>query len=105
MGYRYNFEKLEVWSDARNFVKDVYAITHNFPDREKFGLSSQIQRAAISIASNIAEGVSGNSPREQIRFIEVAYGSLMEVYCQLYLAVDLSYISALDFEKNEIKCR
>lgn len=91
MGYRYSFEKLEVWSDARELVKTIYKTTENFPDKEKFGLSSQVQRAVVSIVSNIAEGVSRNSVKEQIRFIEVAYGSLMEVYCQLYVAVDLGY--------------
>ena len=92
MGYQYNFEKLEVWNDARHFVKAVYNITNNFPDNEKFGLSSQIQRASVSVVSNIAEGVSRNSVKEQIRFVEIAYGSLKEVYCQLYIAVDLGYL-------------
>ena len=104
MGYQYNFEKLEVWNDARHFVKAVYNITSHFPDKEKFGLSSQIQRASVSVVSNIAEGVSRNSVKEQIRFVEMAYGSLMEVYCQLYIAVDLGYIISELFEtiKTEI---
>lgn len=102
MEYRYSFEKLEVWSDARGLVKIIYKITDSFPDKEKFGLSSQIQRAVVSIVSNIAEGVSRNSVKEQIRFIEVAYGSLMEVYCQLYVAVDLGYITTEVFEKIKI---
>jgi four helix bundle protein len=104
MGYQYNFEKLEVWNDARHFVKAVYNITSHFPDKEKFGLSSQIQRASVSVVSNIAEGVSRNSVKEQIRFVEIAYGSLMEVYCQLYIAVDLGYIISELFEtiKTEI---
>ncbi len=104
MGYQYNFEKLEVWNDARHFVKAVYNITSHFPDKEKFGLSSQIQRASVSVVSNIAEGVSRNSVKEQIRFVEIAYGSLMEVYCQLYIAVDLGYLISELFEtiKTEI---
>ena len=104
MGYQYNFEKLEVWNDARHFVKAVYNITSHFPDKEKFGLSSQIQRASVSVVSNIAEGVSRNSAKEQIRFVEIAYGSLMEVYCQLYIAVDLGYLISELFEtiKTEI---
>lgn len=92
MGYKYSFEKLEVWADARVFVKEVYGITSTFPEKEKFGLCSQLQRAAVSIVSNIAEGISRNSEKEKIRFLEISYGSLMEVYCQLYIAVDLSYI-------------
>lgn len=104
MRYQYNFEKLEVWQDSRLFVKEIYFITESFPDKEKFGLCSQLQRAAVSIVSNIAEGVSRNSTKEQVRFIEVAYGSLMEVYCQLYISMDLFYITLEQFDniKKEI---
>jgi len=98
MGYQYNFEKLEVWQDARLFVKDIYSLTNSFPDKEKYGICTQMQRAAVSIVTNIAEGVSRNSTKEQIRFIEIAYGSLMEVYCQLYIAIDLNYLMSEQFE-------
>ncbi len=94
MEYRYSFEKLEVWSDARLFVTEVYNLTKLFPPEEKFGLSSQIQRAAVSVASNIAEGISRFSNKEKLRFIEIAYGSLMEVYCQACVAMDLNYINS-----------
>jgi four helix bundle protein len=90
--YKYAFEKLDVWSDARQFVKYIYSITKTFPDIERYGLCSQMQRAAVSIASNIAEGSSRLSDKEKIRFFEISYGSLMEVYCQLHLALDLEYI-------------
>ena len=93
MEYKYSFEKLEVWNDARNLVKMIYLHTNNFPERERFGLSSQMQRAVVSIVSNIAEGVSRNSVKEKIRFLELAYGSLMELYCQLYVSVDLDYLT------------
>ena len=93
MEYKYSFEKLEVWNDARNLVKMIYLQTNNFPERERFGLSSQMQRAVVSIVSNIAEGVSRNSVKEKIRFVELAYGSLMELYCQLYVSVDLDYLT------------
>lgn len=93
MEYKYSFEKLGVWKDARKFVSDVYRLTDKFPDKEKFGLCSQMQRASVSVVSNIAEGVSRNSLKEQKRFIEIAYGSLMEVYCQGCIAQDLSYIT------------
>lgn len=78
MEYKYSFEKLEVWNDARNLVKMIYLQTDNFPEKERFGLSSQMQRAAVSIVSNITEGVSRSSVKEKIRFLELAYGSLME---------------------------
>ncbi len=93
MEYKYSFEKLEVWNDARNLVKMIYLQTDNFPEKERFGLSSQMQRAAVSIVSNIAEGVSRSSVKEKIRFVELAYGSLMELYCQLYVSVDLDYLT------------
>ena len=93
MEYKYSFEKLEVWNDARNLLKMIYLQTNNFPERERFGLSSQMQRAVVSIVSNIAEGVSRNSVKEKIRFVELAYGSLMELYCQLYVSVDLDYLT------------
>jgi len=93
MDFVYSFEKLDVWQEARLLVKEIYLLTESFPNTEKYGLSNQIQRASVSIVSNIAEGVSRFSPKEQIRFIEVAYGSLTEVYCQLIIAMDLSYIN------------
>ena len=93
MEYKYSFEKLEVWNDARNLVKMIYLQTDNFPEKERFGLSSQMQRAAVSIVSNITEGVSRSSVKEKIRFVELAYGSLMELYCQLYVSVDLDYLT------------
>lgn len=97
MEYKYSFEKLEVWNDARNLVKMIYLHTNIFPERERFGLSSQMQRAVVSIVSNIAEGVSRNSVKEKIRFVELAYGSLMELYCQLYVSVDLDYLTPNTF--------
>ncbi len=91
--YKYAFERLEIWQDARVFVKMIYKMTKEFPSYETFGLRSQIQRAAISVPSNIAEGVSRSSNKEKIRFLEIAYSSLMEVYNQIYLSLDLEYIN------------
>ena len=88
----YGFEKLEVYNDARQYVKQIYLLTELFPDKERFGLCSQIQRASVSIVSNIAEGTSRASDKEKERFIEIAYGSLLETYCQLQIANDLNYI-------------
>lgn len=91
--YQYSFEKLEVWQNARVLVKIVYELVSKFPSKEMYGLSSQIQRAAVSVASNIAEGMGRNTEKEQVRFLEIAYGSLMETCCQLYLSLDLGYIT------------
>jgi len=98
MDFVYSFEKLNVWQEARTLVKEIYILTELFPITEKYGLSNQIQRASVSVVSNIAEGVSRFSPKEQIRFIEVAYGSLTEVYCQLIIAMDLKYIDEAKLE-------
>lgn len=94
MGYVYSFEKLDVWQEARVLVKAIYLLSDLFPAAEKYGLTNQIRRASVSVVSNIAEGVSRFSPKEQIRFVEIAYGSLMEIYCQLIVANDLSYINS-----------
>ncbi|MEM9327082.1 MAG: four helix bundle protein [Bacteroidota bacterium] len=90
----YSFERLEVWKKSRALVKHVYDTTRSFPEEEKFGLTSQIRRAAVSISSNIAEGSTRRSPRDQARFYEISFGSLIEVLNQLVLASDLEYVSA-----------
>ena len=97
--YLYSFEKLEVWQLSRKLVGIIYNLTDKFPTDEKFGITNQLRRAAISITSNIAEGTSRSSSKDQLRFIEIAYGSLMEVYTQLCIATDLSYISMEEIEK------
>ncbi|MDL2257467.1 four helix bundle protein [Bacteroidales bacterium OttesenSCG-928-I14] len=89
----YGFERLEVYQDARMYVKQIYLLTNSFPEREKFGLISQLQRAVLSIVSNIVEGTSRTSNKEKERFIEIAYGSLLESFCQLQVSVDLEYIN------------
>jgi len=96
----YSFEKLEVWQLARKLVGIIYKITDKFPAEERFGLTNQLRRAGVSIVSNIAEGSSRSSLKDQIRFIEIAYGSLMEVYTQLCISTDLSYVS--EEEINEV---
>ncbi|MCR5551384.1 MAG: four helix bundle protein [Bacteroidales bacterium] len=90
----YAFENLEVWKESRQLVLMIYRIQNTFPSFEKFGLGDQIRRAAVSVSSNIVEGNARYSTKEQIHFIEIAIGSLMEVYCQLILAFDLEYITA-----------
>ncbi len=102
MTHKYNFEKLEVWQDSRSLVKLVYSYTEKFPSKENYGLSLQMRRAAISVSSNIAEGMGRVSDKEQIHFLEISYGSLMETYCQLFLALDLGYISQENIEKAKL---
>lgn len=95
----YHFEKLEVWQQSRQVVVAVYKLLKKFPVEERFGLCEQMRRAAISVPSNIAEGISRIAVKETMHFLEIAYGSLMEVYCQLQIAVDLEYITEEDFEQ------
>lgn len=88
----YPFEKLAVWSETRHIAGTIYQLTSNFPKNEEFGLTSQLRRAAISVCSNIAEGSTRTSPKDQNRFYNIAYGSLIEVYTQIILSVDLGFI-------------
>ncbi len=97
----YAFEKLEVWQLSRKFVISVYKLISCFPCEEKYALCDQIRRAAVSVPSNIAEGSGRTHPKEQKHFIEIAYSSLMEVYCQLIIAIDLGYVTIEQI--NEIK--
>ena len=99
----YSFENLDVWKLSRELVVDVYKIQQSFPSIEKFGLGNQLRRAVISIPSNIAEGSSRHSAKEQIHFIDISTGSLMEVYCQLLLAFDLNYITSEQMETTSVK--
>lgn len=94
--YRFNFEKLEVWKSSIVFAKNVYGMVNKFPSEEKFGLSSQMKRAAISISSNIAEGSAKQSLKDQARYTEIAFGSLLELLNQFILAYELSFISIED---------
>ncbi len=93
IGIEYSFEKLNVWKEAKKLVVDVYHLLDTFPNFEKYALCDQIRRAIVSVPSNIAEGSGRKSLKEQIHFLEIAYGSLMEVYNQLLIAVDLTYIN------------
>ena len=90
---KFSFEKLDVWQLSRKLTITIYNISKQFPEEEKYGLTSQIRRAIISVSSNIAEGTSRQSGIEQARYTEIAYGSLLEVLNQLILASDLEYIS------------
>ena len=78
----FSFEKLEVWHEAIAFADTVYSITKTFPDDERFGLTNQMRRAAVSISSNITEGSSRSSRPDFARFIEIATGSVFEVVSQ-----------------------
>jgi four helix bundle protein len=94
---QFYFEKLEVWQNSRSFVKEIYTITTNFPDNEKFGLISQIRRASLSISANIAEGMSRKTDKDKARFISISFGSAIEAVNFLILANDLNMINEKDY--------
>lgn len=88
----FSFEKLDVWKDAKDFVVKIYQLTEVYPNDEKFGLISQIRRASLSVTNNISEGTSRWSSKEKIRFIEIAFSSLMEVLNCLIISKELNLI-------------
>ena len=94
----FNFEKLDVWHKAIDFADSIYTVTEKFPDAERFGLTSQMRRAAVSLPSNIAEGSSRSSRPDHVRFIEIATGSLFEVVTQSVIARRRGYLPDADYE-------
>lgn len=91
--YKYGFEKLEIWQIAVKLSVVVYEITKKYPSEERFGITNQLRRASTSISANIAEGHSRISSKEKARFLEISYGSLMEVLNFLILSKELRYIN------------
>ena len=103
-----NFQKLEVWKKSHGFTLAVYRLTANFPNAERYGLTSQLQRASASIGANLAEGCGRETDADYKRFVQMAAGSACEVEYHLILAKDLSLIDkqtyeALNGDINEIK--
>ena len=101
------YRKLNVYHKAKQLVVDVYDLIKTFPKDEMYSLNNQLQRAVISIPSNIAEGIGRSSIKERIHFIEIAFGSLTETMCQLEIAESLQYmnheqLSIFDTEIKEI---
>lgn len=94
----FGFERLNVYKEARYFNKEVYLLLKRFPAEERYALCDQLRRSVSSVPSNIAEGTSRTSLKEKIHFVEIAYGSLMECFCQLTLAFDLNYIGAEELD-------
>lgn len=93
----FNFEKLDVWQKAIDFADLVYNHTRDFPGDERFGLTNQMRRAAVSISSNIAEGTSRMSQTDFARFIEIATGSVFEVVSQSFIGRRQEFLTEDDF--------
>jgi len=95
----FNFEKLETWQRAIAFADLVYEVTRDFPGDERFGLTNQMRRAAVSVSSNIAEGSARNSRNDHARFLEIATGSLFEAGSQSFVGRRQGFLSEADFNK------
>ncbi|MBR9854299.1 MAG: four helix bundle protein [Algicola sp.] len=90
----HRFKDLEIWRLSRKFCSDIYETTSSFPETEKFGITSQLRRASISVPSNIAEGCSRKSNKDFSRFLEIAIGSMYEIETQLLISNDLNFIKS-----------
>lgn len=91
--YTYSFEKLEVWRESKELSKSIYRITKSFPEEEKFGLTSQLRRASVSICSNIAEGSARKTRKDRAHFTVLAFSSAVEVLNQIILVFEMEFIS------------
>ena len=96
-----HFQNLIVYQQAKELVKLVYAQIKKFPLDERYALCDQLRRSVISIPSNIAEGMGRMAEKEQAYFINIAFGSLMEVLAQMDIAKDLEYITIEDYQQVE----
>lgn len=88
----HNFKKLSIWTKSVDFVTEIYKVTNSFPTHERFGLISQLQRAAVSVPTNISEGSAKSSNKDFARFLEISLGSTFELETELLVALNLSYI-------------
>lgn len=91
-----NYKDLDVWQKAVELVAEIYRITSSYPDVEKFGITNQMRRAAVSIPSNIAEGSARHHAKDFIHFLRIADGSAAEVETQLIISKKLGYASDID---------
>lgn len=94
-----DFQQLKVWQKAHALVVQIYDATGRFPQEERYGLSNQMRRAAVSISCNIAEGCGRRGDGEFHRFLEIAAGSASELYCQLLIARDLKFMRQENFQE------
>ena len=97
------YKKVDAYHIAKEYVLFVYSLLKKYPQYENHALCDQIRRAAISIPSNIAEGLGRMAIKERIHFLEIAFGSLAEVSCQLDISEALGYITAKELEEAEMK--
>lgn len=99
------YKNLVIWQQSCQIAQKIYKLTQDFPKSEKYSLSNQLRRAAVSVPSNIAEGSSRKSNKDFARFIEIAIGSSFELETQLYLSIEFNFILSEDYIQlsNEIQ--
>ena len=97
----HNYKNLHIWQDGINLAKTIYQVTSNFPANEKFGIVSQMTRAAVSVSSNIAEGAGRGSNKEFANFLGIAVGSLFELHTQITICEQIGYIDAETLQELE----
>jgi len=97
----FKYEKLDVWKVSIEYADAVYRCTRAFPADERFGLTSQVRRSAVSVSSNIAEGAGRGSNRDFIRFIQIAYGSLMESTSQLEIGRRQGFLKDEQYQRAD----
>lgn len=95
-----SYTELNTWKESRALVRLIYELADHFPKEELYGISLQIKRSAISVPSNIAEGVGRQTPKDSIRFFYISRGSLYELETQLYLSFDLNFISEIELKST-----
>jgi four helix bundle protein len=95
----FNFEKLDTWNEAIAFADSVYQLTRRFPPEERFGLTNQMRRAAVSISSNLAEGCSRSSRADYARFVEIATGSVFEVVSQATIGRNQGFLDQSGYQQ------
>ena len=100
-GKVHSFKTLNAYIEAKELVKKVYGVVNMLPQEERYALGDQLRRAVISVPSNIVEGMNRISDKEKSHFLEIAYASLMEVYCQIDIATDLGYMDSHKYEEIE----
>jgi len=98
----FKFEELNVWKESVKFAGEIYALTKKFSKNEQFGITSQLNRAVVSVSSNIAEGCGRNSDADLSRFIQIAIGSLNEVVTLLHICLGQKYINQIDHAISRI---
>jgi four helix bundle protein len=99
----HNFKELKTWQEGIDLVLEIYRATGKYPHEEKFGLTSQMRRCAVSIPSNIAEGAGRSTDKSFAHFLDISYGSSCELETQMIISLKLGFISNLQFKEIEVR--